>query len=135
MAGTFKIELVSPERVLLSGEATEVIVPGMEGDFTVLEGHAPVISALRPGVLDIKQASGRRRIYVRGGFAEVDPTQLTILAQTLVDVTQADASVLAEEMLAAEGMLASATDDTGRMLAHDAIAALKALGSSGRAAA
>lgn len=127
MAGTFKIELVSPERVLLSGEATEVIVPGMEGDFTVLEGHAPLISALRPGVLDIKQPSGQRRIYVRGGFAEVDPTQLTILAQTLIDVTQVDAGRLAEEMRVAEGMLASATDDAGRMLANDAIAALRSL--------
>ncbi len=135
MAGTFKIELVSPERVLLSGEATEAIVPGMEGDFTVLEGHAPVISALRPGVLDVKQPSGQLRIYVRGGFAEVDATQLTILAQTLVDVTKADAAVVAAELRVAEGMLASATDDTGRMLAHDAIAALKALGATGRAAA
>jgi F-type H+-transporting ATPase subunit epsilon len=134
MAGPFKIEIVSPERVLLSGEATEVIVPGMEGDFTVLEGHAPLISALRPGILDIKQGSTRRRIYVRGGFAEVDPTELTILAQNLVDV-EAGAGQLAEELRIAEGMLASATDDLGRTLANDAIATLKALGSSGRAAA
>ena len=132
MAGTFKIEIVSPERVLLSGEATEVIVPGMEGDFTVLEGHAPLISALRPGILDIKQGSGRRRIYVRGGFAEVDPTALTILAQNLVDV-EAGAAPLADELRVAEGMLAAATDDLGRMLANDAIATLKSL--SGRAAA
>jgi F-type H+-transporting ATPase subunit epsilon len=131
MAGTFKIEIVSPERVLLSGEATEVVVPGMEGDFTVLEGHAPLISALRPGILDIKQGSGRRRIYVRGGFAEVDPTQLTILAQNLVDI-EAGAGQLAEEMRVAESMLASATDDLGRILAHDAIATLKGL--SARAA-
>ena len=134
MAGPFKIEIVSPERVLLSGEATEVVVPGMEGDFTVLEGHAPLISALRLGVLDIKQGSGRRRIYVRGGFAEVDPTQLTILAQNLVDI-DAGASQLADELRVAERMLASATDDLGRMLAHDAIATLKSLGASGRAAA
>lgn len=133
MAGTFKIELVSPERVLLSGEATEVIVPGLEGDFTVLEGHAPVISALRPGVLDIRQSSGSRRIYVRGGFAEVDPTQLTILAQTLIDVTDGNATQVAEELRVAEANLAAATDDAGRLLANDAIAALKALG--GRAAA
>lgn len=126
MAGTFKIEIVSPERVLLSGEATEVIVPGMEGDFTVLEGHAPLISALRPGILDIKQGSGRRRIYVRGGFAEVDPTALTILAQNLVDV-EAGAAPLADELRVAEGMLAAATDDLGRMLANDAIATLKSL--------
>jgi F-type H+-transporting ATPase subunit epsilon len=135
MAGTFKIELVSPERVLLSGEATEAIVPGVDGDFTVLEGHAPVISALRPGILNVKQPSGQLRIYVRGGFVEVDPTQLTILAQNLIDVTKADASVIADELRVAEGMLASATDDAGRMLAHDAIATLKSLGATGRAAA
>ena len=134
MAGTFKIEIVSPERVLLSGEATEVVVPGMEGDLPVLEGHAPLISALRPGILDIKQASGRRRIYVRGGFAEVDPTALTILAQNLVDV-DAGGSAIADELRIAEGMLASATDDLGRMLAHDAITTLRGLSSPGRAAA
>jgi F-type H+-transporting ATPase subunit epsilon len=133
MAGTFKIELVSPERVLLSGEATEAIVPGVDGDFTVLEGHAPVISALRPGILNVKQPSGQLRIYVRGGFVEVDPTQLTILAQNLIDVTKADAAAIAAELSVAEGMLASATDDASRMLAHGAIATLKSLG--GRAAA
>jgi F-type H+-transporting ATPase subunit epsilon len=121
--------------VLLSGEATEAIVPGVDGDFTVLEGHAPVISALRPGILNVKQPSGQLRIYVRGGFVEVDPTQLTILAQNLIDVTKADASVIADELRVAEGMLASATDDAGRMLAHDAIATLKSLGATGRAAA
>lgn len=127
MAGTFKIELVSPERVLLSGEATEVIVPGLEGDFTVLAGHAPVISALRPGILDIQQGSTRRRIYVRGGFAEVDPTQLTILAQNLVDIGAAQPGQIAEEVRIAEQMLATATDDMGRLLANDALAALKSL--------
>jgi len=127
MAGTFKIELVSPERVLLSGEATEVIVPGLEGDFTVLAGHAPVISALRPGILDIQQGSSRRRIYVRGGFAEVDPTQLTILAQNLVDIGAAQPGQIAEEVRVAEQLLATATDDMGRMLANDALTALKSL--------
>jgi F-type H+-transporting ATPase subunit epsilon len=134
MAGTFKIEFVSPERVLLSGEATEVVVPGVEGDFTVLPNHAPLISALRPGILEIRQPSGQRRIYVRGGFAEVAPTLLTILAQNLVDVTTPDAAVIAEELRVAEHMLAAARDETGRMLASDAIAALKSLGSA-RAAA
>lgn len=127
MAGTFKIEIVSPERVLLSGEATEVVVPGLEGDFTVLAGHAPVISALRPGILDIRDGSSRRRIYVRGGFAEVDPTQLTILAQNLVDIGAAAPGQIAAELQVAEQMLASATDDAGRLLANDALAALKSI--------
>jgi F-type H+-transporting ATPase subunit epsilon len=127
MAGTFKIELVSPERVLLSGEATEVVVPGLEGDFTVLAGHAPVISAMRPGILDIRDGSSRRRIYVRGGFAEVDPTQLTILAQNLVDIGAAAPGQIAAELQVAEQMLATATDDAGRLLANDALAALKSI--------
>jgi F-type H+-transporting ATPase subunit epsilon len=127
MAGTFKIELVSPERVLLSGEATEVVVPGLEGDFTVLAGHAPVISALRPGILDIRNGSAHRRIYVRGGFAEVDPTQVTILAQYLVDIGAAAPGQIAAELQAAEQMVASATDDAGRLLANDALAALKSI--------
>jgi F-type H+-transporting ATPase subunit epsilon len=100
----------------------------------VLPNHAPLISALRPGILEIRQPSGQRRIYGRGGFAEVAPTLLTILAQNLVDVTTPDAAVIAEELRVAEHMLAAARDDTGRMLASDAIAALKSLGSA-RAAA
>ena len=96
MAGTFKIELVSPERVLLSGEATEVVVPGLEGDFTVLAGHAPVISALRPGILDIRDGSSRRRIYVRGGFADVTPAGLTILAEEAIRLSDVDAAALGD---------------------------------------
>jgi F-type H+-transporting ATPase subunit epsilon len=86
MAGTFKFELVSPERVLVSAEASEVIVPGADGQFTVLPGHAPFISSLRPGTMLIKLASGERRVFVRGGIAEVEPDSLTILAQHLIDL-------------------------------------------------
>ena len=70
---SFKFELVSPERLLVSADATEVVMPGAEGDFTVLAGHSPVLSTLRPGVLALKLADGgTKRVYVRGGFAEVD---------------------------------------------------------------
>ncbi len=127
MAGTFKFELVSPERILLSEDAEQVIVPGMEGQFTVLAGHAPVISTLRPGVLDAQVAGGRRRVFVRGGFAEVGPDRLTVLAQHMLDLDNMDAERLAFEVSSAEQMLAEAKDDSSRMLAGEAVERLKEL--------
>lgn len=127
MAGTFKFELVSPERILLSEDAEQVIVPGMEGQFTVLPGHAPVISTLRPGVLDAQVPGGRRRVFVRGGFAEVGPDRLTVLAQHMLDLDNMDADKLASEVSSAEQILAEAKHDAGRMLAGEAVERLKAL--------
>lgn len=127
MAGTFKFDLVSPERILMSEDATEVVVPGMEGQFTVLPGHAPVISTLRPGVLEIKSPAGSRRVFVRGGFAEVEPERLTVLAQHLVDLQNIEPATLRAELQAAEVMLADAKDDTQRLVAQDTIEQLKAL--------
>ena len=128
MAGTFKFELVSPERVLVSEDASEVIVPGMDGQFTVLPGHAPVISSLRPGTMIIKLASGERRVFVRGGIAEVEPDSLTILAQHLIDLEDAGRAPHVEaEIKVAEATLSNAKDDTDRMMAEDTIAQLRAL--------
>jgi F-type H+-transporting ATPase subunit epsilon len=127
MAGTFKFELVSPERILLSEDAEQVIVPGMEGLFTVLAGHAPVISTLRPGVLDAQVAGGRRRVFVRGGFAEVGPEHLTVLAQHMLDLDNIDAEKLASEVASAEQLLAEAKDDATRMVAGEAVERLKEL--------
>lgn len=127
MAGTFKFELVSPEHILISADAEQVVVPGMEGQFTVLAGHAPVISTLRPGVLDAQIEGGRRRVFVRGGFAEVEPERLTVLAQHLLDLDALDADQLANEVEAAEQMLADAKDDASRMVAGEAVERLKAL--------
>jgi F-type H+-transporting ATPase subunit epsilon len=128
MAGTFKFELVSPERVLVSEDASEVIVPGMDGQFTVLAGHAPVISSLRPGTMLIKLASGERRVFIRGGIAEVEPDSLTILAQHLIDLDNSDrAPQIEAEIKAAEATLADSKDDIDRMTAEDTIAQLRAL--------
>jgi F-type H+-transporting ATPase subunit epsilon len=128
MAGTFKFELVSPERVLVSEDASEVIVPGMDGQFTVLAGHAPVISSLRPGMMIIKLASGERRVFIRGGIAEVEPDSLTILAQHLIDLDNSDrAPQIEAEIKTAEATLASSKDDLDRMTAEDTIAQLRAL--------
>ena len=130
MAGTFKFELVSPERVLMSADASEVLVPGAEGDFTVLAGHAPVISTLRPGVIEAKMADGKAsRHYVHGGFCEVTPDSLTVLAEKAHDVATLDSAAIAGHIKDAESALASAAagDDDARLAANTAIARLKEL--------
>jgi F-type H+-transporting ATPase subunit epsilon len=127
MAGTFKFELVSPERILVSADAEQVIVPGMEGQFTVFAGHAPVISTLRPGVLDAQVGGRRRRVFVRSGFAEVEPDHLTVLAQHMLDLDNLDADQLAHELQSAEQMLADARDDVSRMVSGEAVEQLRAL--------
>lgn len=128
MAGTFKFELVSPERVLVSEDASEVIVPGADGQFTVLPGHAPFISSLRPGTMLIKLASGERRVFVRGGIAEVEPDSVTILAQHLIDLEDSGrGSAIDAEIKAAEATLAGSKDDGERLAAEDAIAQLRAV--------
>lgn len=81
-------ELVSPEKLVFSGEVEQVDVPGVEGDFGVLAGHAPYVSTLRPGILTVHKAGGPEKIIVLGGFAEVSDKGLTVLAE-LAD-TEAD---------------------------------------------
>ncbi len=84
-------ELVAPERLLLSEEVELVVVPGAEGNFGVLPGHAPFISTLRPGVVDIYEANEiTRRLFVAGGFAEVTPERCTVLAEEAMPVADID---------------------------------------------
>lgn len=129
MAGTFKFELVSPERILLSVDADQVVVPGADGDFAVLAGHAPVIATLRPGVLDVTAGGSKRRLFVKAGVAEVDPSRLTVLAQKAYDVEDMTPAVLADELKTAEAELAAAKDDAAKMMADTLVAELKRLGS------
>ena len=108
----FPFELVSPDKVLYSGPANAVLVPGYEGDFQVLADHAPTMTAVRPGVVTIDDASGKhRRVFVRGGFADVNPSGLTILAETAIPFEHLNAAQLDQEILNAEEDLADATDD------------------------
>ena len=127
MAGTFKFELVSPERILMSEDVEQVVLPGGDGDFAVLPGHAPVISTLRAGVLDITAASGRKQIFVKGGFAEVEPDRLTILAEKAYELADFGADRIAAELAAAESELAAAKDDAARFRAHTLVDRLEAL--------
>jgi F-type H+-transporting ATPase subunit epsilon len=128
MAGTFKFELVTPERMLLSQDASQVVVPGVEGAFTVLPGHAPVISALRPGVVDATLGDARNiRIFVKGGFAEVETDRVTVLAESALNVQDMDAATISQELQAAEAGLAAAAGDAEKLAAASAVEQLKAL--------
>jgi F-type H+-transporting ATPase subunit epsilon len=127
MASTFTFELVTPERLLLSEPAEQVVVPGSEGDFAVLAGHAPVISTLRPGVIEITLPQGRQRIFVKKGVAEADPERLTVLAQTAVAVDDLDATRLATELKAAETEVAEAKDDQSKRMAEMLVDVLRRL--------
>lgn len=129
MAGTFKFELVSPERVLLSVDAEQAMVPGVEGDFTVFPGHAPLISTLRPGFLEVLTASGKKQIFVKTGFADVNAASVTVLAETAFDVAETTSSQISDEIAQAEADLAAAKDDDSRILAQTALDRLRSLGS------
>ena len=128
MAALFKFELVSPEDLLLSQDVQQVLVPGTEGNFTVLPGHAPVLSTMRPGVLDVVDESGREeRIYVRGGIAEVNPNGLTVLAEDAVPLAELSAEMLAQQVRNAEEDVADATDDEKRRRAQESLDHLRDL--------
>jgi F-type H+-transporting ATPase subunit epsilon len=131
MADTFKFELVSPERLLVSADVAEVLVPGSEGDFTVLPRHAPVIAMLRPGILRIPGMDGRlAEIYVRGGLADVGPESLTVLAEQAVPLADVDRVLIAQEIEGAEAELAEAQDEDTRRMAVDTLERLHSLSST-----
>ena len=116
MAEAFQFELVAPERLLMSEAVDQVVVPGSEGYFTVLKGHAPFMSTLRPGVVDVTPAGGgaAERIFVRGGFADVNADGLTILAEQAIPLGEVDAAMLAQEVTNAEEDVADAKDGATR---------------------
>src|SRR5438445_4208754 len=100
---TFHFDLVSPEKLLFSGEVDQVDVPGTEGDFGVLAGHAPTVSALRPGIMRVMVNSQTQNMIVLGGFAEVSSDgKLTVLADLADSVEDFDREVLAERITAQE---------------------------------
>ena len=92
---TFHFDLVSPEKLLFSGEVEQVDVPGSEGEFGVLAGHAPLVTTLRPGILVIHGERDAQRVVVDAGFAEVGPAGLTVLADMAVPVDEFDVAQLA----------------------------------------
>ncbi len=93
------VELVSPERRVFAGEVRSVLLPGVEGDMTVLPGHAPAVTALHAGVVFATDAAGTgRRAFIRGGFAEVGPTRVTILAERVRPIEELTRDQIDEEI-------------------------------------
>ena len=128
MAGKIHFDLVSPERMLLSEDVDMVTLPGAEGDFGVFAGHAPVISTLRPGIIDVQGGSEPAlRLYVRGGFAEVDAEKIIVLAEEAVPLKELDAANLDRRIKNAEEDLATARSDEERMRAQGALEHLRQL--------
>ncbi len=103
---TFQFDLVSPEKLLFSGEVEQVDVPGAEGDFGVFAGHAPMVSMVRPGILTVKAGGSEQKIVVLGGFAEVSARGLTVLADIASSVEDLDRVTLAAQIKAAEERIA-----------------------------
>jgi F-type H+-transporting ATPase subunit epsilon len=127
MAG-LHFELVSPERLLYSGDVAQVDIPGTDGDMGIMPGHAPVLSTLRPGVVTVTKDDGKKeRIFVRGGFAEVNPKGLTVLAELALPVADVNPEVLAQQIRDAGEDVADAKDDETRRRAQETLDHLKAL--------
>ncbi len=126
MAETIQFELVSPERLLLAEEAEMVVVPGREGDFAVMAGHAPLLSSLRSGGIDVHGDGGiRHRIYVAGGFAEVSGDRLVVLAEEALPVADLDRAALEQRIRNAEEDVEDAETDEKRMDAQQRLDHLK----------
>ena len=116
MAGRIGFELVSPEKLLLSEDVEMVVVPGGEGNFGVLPGHALFISTVRPGVIEVYEGNRvSERIFVSGGFAEVTPERCTVLADEAMPLSSLDRPQIDESLKAAEAEIASLTERLPRV--------------------
>ena len=115
MADQVKFELVSPERLLLSTDVDSVVIPGAEGDFGVLPGHAPLISTVRPGVLEVFQGNkAEQRFLVVGGFAEVTPQGCTVLAEHATPVAEIAREQAAQAVQDAKEDIADSKDEAAK---------------------
>jgi F-type H+-transporting ATPase subunit epsilon len=129
MAGALQFDLVSPERKLASLAATEVQIPGADGDLTAMAGHAPTITTLRPGILKALGADGAKAYVVTGGFADITATGVSVLAERAVPVEEATPALF--DALIAEAREAAATSDSKDLadkLVADMIALRTAVG-------
>ena len=118
---SFPFELVSPERLVFTGEVDAVVVPGTEGEFTVLKDHAPLMSTLKPGIVEIAggPAAAKTRLYVRGGFADVALTGLTILAEYAVPLEDLDPGTIDADIAQAAADVDAAVGDETRRAASE----------------
>ncbi|WP_343312810.1 F0F1 ATP synthase subunit epsilon [Brucella sp. BE17] len=119
MAQAFQFELVSPERLLLSAEVTEVVIPGSEGYLTALAGHSPLMTTIMPGVVSVKLADGKSDSYVVfGGFADITPQNCTLLAESATHIDDFDKADIQRRIEHARETLESATSSEHRTKAE-----------------
>ncbi|MEJ0022437.1 MAG: F0F1 ATP synthase subunit epsilon [Alphaproteobacteria bacterium] len=111
MADKLHFSLVAPERELVNEDVDQVDVPGSEGEFGVLPNHAPVMSIVKPGALRVYNNGAIRKIFVNGGFADVTPAGLTILAEDAVDLADVDVAKLDQDIQNAREDVNGARDD------------------------
>ncbi|MDX8446503.1 F0F1 ATP synthase subunit epsilon [Mesorhizobium captivum] len=128
MAEAFKFELVSPERLLVSEEVEFVVIPGAEGEMTVMAQHAPVMTTIKPGVVTVKTAAGREERYVVfGGFADILPSGCTLLAESATHVNDIDRADITRRIQEAREDAADAKDDEARAKAEQFLSQLTTL--------
>jgi len=131
MAETTEFELVSPEKLLISQPAEMVVVPGSEGDFGALPRHAPMITGVRPGVIDVyENGKIEKRIFVAGGFAEVTETRITVLAEEAIPLSDLTAEIVVARIRAAEADVAAAVTDHAKREAARHMAVAEAMHSA-----
>jgi len=124
---TFHFELVSPERLIFTGDVNQVDVPGQEGEFGVFAGHAPYVATLKPGVLTIYGEGEPQPIVVYGGMAEMGSAGLTVLAEQAVPVAELNADAIAQAVKDAEEDIADADNDVARDKARSRLEQLQTL--------
>lgn len=126
MAEKVAFDLVAPDRLVSSAEVDMVVVPGMDGDFGVLKGHAPLISSLRPGVIEVHDNGAVvDRVFVPGGFAEVNQTRLTILAEDAENFKDLSAEGVRQDLQNAREDLADAKDAQAQLAAKERVEILE----------
>jgi len=124
---SFQFDLVSPEKLVFSGAVEHVVVPGAEGEFGVMAGHSPLVALLKPGILTIMNGAQPQRIVLGGGFAEVNPSGMTILAELAVPLESFDVATLASHIKDLEEDLADSKDDATKRKLEERLGHLRAL--------
>ncbi|WP_300542523.1 F0F1 ATP synthase subunit epsilon [Maricaulis sp.] len=127
MADKLHFDLVSPERRLFAGDVDQVAVPGEEGDFGVLPNHAPFMSIIRPGAIAVMNDGAVERTFIHGGFAEVTPAGLTILAEEAIPMAELDAGEVAQALSDAREDVATAKDEEEREQAEALVVKYEAM--------
>lgn len=132
MSDTLHFEIVSPERLLKDAQAAMVVVPGADGDFTALPQHAPMMSTIRPGVIEIFETENGtpEKLFLKGGLAQINPQGLTILAEEVLDLDTVDVEALNNDISEAVVAVEKASDDVERAAAQKELAWMTALSES-----